>query len=114
MSILTFSSLGTLMNIHHKAIDSIPSQLRPLLAPADDHLCNPFSDVRVAITGGTSGLGLSLVRELLDRGAKVAFVARDRGGVERVEHGYPDSHGVVGDVSKKTDIHPIAIQVVGM
>src|SRR5229473_2574836 len=77
-------------------------------------LQNRFRGLRVAITGGTSGLGLALVRELLDRGARVAFVARDRGGVERVEHGYPDSHGVVGDVSKKTDIHPIAIQVVGM
>ena len=75
---------------------------------------NRFRGLRVAITGGTSGLGLALVRELLDRGARVAFVARGRDGVERVEHGYPDSHGIVGDVSKKSDIHPIAIQVVGM
>src|SRR6266852_9010472 len=73
-----------------------------------------LAGVRAAVTGGTSGLGLALVRELLDRGARVAFVARDRGGVERVEHGYPDSHGIVGDVSKKADIHPIAIQVMGM
>jgi len=70
--------------------------------------------LRAAITGGTSGLGLALVRELLDRGARVAFVARGRDGVERVEHRYPGSHGIVGDVSKKSDIHPIAIQVTGM
>ncbi len=70
--------------------------------------------MRAAITGGTSGLGLALVRELLDRGARVAFVARGRDGVERVELRYPGSHGIVGDVSKKSDIHPIAIQVVGM
>jgi NAD(P)-dependent dehydrogenase (short-subunit alcohol dehydrogenase family) len=31
---------------------------------------------RVLITGGTSGLGLALVRELTARGASVAFVAR--------------------------------------
>ena len=35
-----------------------------------------FKGLRVAITGGTSGLGLALVRELTGRGARVAFVAR--------------------------------------
>ena len=33
--------------------------------------------MRVAITGGTSGLGLALVREFKARGCVVAFVARD-------------------------------------
>src|SRR5262245_25057892 len=42
----------------------------------------PFAGLRVAVTGGTSGLGLALVRELVDRGARVAFVARDAGRVE--------------------------------
>jgi NAD(P)-dependent dehydrogenase (short-subunit alcohol dehydrogenase family) len=37
-----------------------------------------LTDLRVAVTGGTTGLGLALVRELLGRGATVAFVARDR------------------------------------
>jgi NAD(P)-dependent dehydrogenase (short-subunit alcohol dehydrogenase family) len=68
----------------------------------------------VAITGGTSGLGLALVRELLAQGADVAFVARGRDGIERVERGHAGAHGIVGDISKKTDIHPIAIQVMGM
>jgi len=75
---------------------------------------NRFRGLRVAITGGTSGLGLALVRELLDRGARVAFVARGRDGIERVERGHAGAHGIVGDISKKTDIHPIAIQVTGM
>jgi NAD(P)-dependent dehydrogenase (short-subunit alcohol dehydrogenase family) len=65
---------------------------------------NPFAGLRVAITGGTSGLGLALVRELLNRQAWVAFVARKR---ESVEHAY----GVVGDVSKKEDIHVISVQI---
>ena len=39
---------------------------------------------RVLITGGTSGLGLALVRELTARGAHVAFVART---AERVRGG---------------------------
>ena len=40
--------------------------------------------LRVAITGGTSGLGLALVREFRRRGARVAFVARTRERVEQV------------------------------
>jgi NAD(P)-dependent dehydrogenase (short-subunit alcohol dehydrogenase family) len=75
---------------------------------------NEFRGLRVAITGGTSGLGLALVRDLLGRGAHVAFVARRRDGVERTVHELPGVHGIVGDVSKKDDIHPIAIQILGV
>ncbi len=72
-----------------------------------------FNDVRIAITGGTSGLGLALVRELSSRGAKIAFVARKRDGVERVIQELPASTGIVGDVSLKLHIHPIALQILG-
>src|SRR5205085_6888038 len=51
--------------------------------------------------------------ELLGRGAQVAFVARTAGRVEQVAREHPGAHGVVGDVSAKDDIHPIAVQVVG-
>jgi NAD(P)-dependent dehydrogenase (short-subunit alcohol dehydrogenase family) len=71
-----------------------------------------FVNLRVAITGGTSGLGLALVRELLGRGARVAFVARSGERVESVAREH-DAHGIVGDVSKKDDIYPIAMQIVG-
>ncbi len=71
----------------------------------------PLSKLRVAVTGGTSGLGLALVREFLARGAEVAFVARHREGVERVVREQKGAHGIVGDVSRKGDIHPIAIQI---
>ena len=74
---------------------------------------NPFSGARVAITGGTSGLGLALVRELMSRGARVAFVARTRERVEQVAQENPGAHGIVGDVSAKNDIHPMAIQITG-
>src|SRR5687767_1332919 len=69
--------------------------------------------LRVAITGGTSGLGLALVRELSDRGARVAFVGRHRDAVARVAREQPGATGIAGDVSRKDDIHPIAIQVLG-
>lgn len=101
------------MTIHHKAPNSISSPFTSPLGPGDDHPFNPFSRSRVAITGGTSGLGLSLVRELLNRGAKVAFVARSRDKVNRVVQEKSDAHGIVGDLSRKEDIYPIAMQIVG-
>src|SRR5215470_11585208 len=79
------------------------------------HTASPgrLSGLRVAVTGGTSGLGLALVRELLRRGARVAFVARTPGRVAQVAHDHAGAHGIVGDVSVKDDIHPIAVQIVG-
>jgi NAD(P)-dependent dehydrogenase (short-subunit alcohol dehydrogenase family) len=69
-----------------------------------------MNELRVAITGGTSGLGLALLREFGRRGARVAFVARTARTVQRVaeEHRV---HGIVGDVARKEDIHPIALQI---
>ena len=43
---------------------------------------NDLDGLRVAVTGGTSGLGLALVRLLVSRGAHVAFVARTAPAVE--------------------------------
>jgi len=66
---------------------------------------------RIAVTGGTSGLGLALVRELVRRGARVAFVARHRERVDEVAREHPGTHGIVGDVARREDIHPIALQI---
>jgi len=71
----------------------------------------PWHRQRVAITGGTSGLGLALVRALHARGAHVAFVARDAGRVARIATSLPGTHGIVGDVARKTDTHRIALQI---
>ena len=59
-----------------------------------------FKGLRVAITGGTSGLGLALVQALQRRGAQVAWVAR-----------HAEAPGIAGDVSRKEDIHPIALRI---
>jgi NAD(P)-dependent dehydrogenase (short-subunit alcohol dehydrogenase family) len=72
-----------------------------------------WKGARVAITGGTSGLGLALVGHMLDRGAKVVFVARNRDGVDRVARERTGARGITGDVSQKDDIYPIAIQILG-
>src|SRR3954466_6680980 len=71
------------------------------------------SGLRVAVTGGTSGLGLALVRELHRRGARVAFVARGRERVERIARELPGAHAIVGDIAAKDDIYPIALQMLG-
>jgi NAD(P)-dependent dehydrogenase (short-subunit alcohol dehydrogenase family) len=74
---------------------------------------NPFANVRIAITGGTSGLGLALVPHLHQEGARVAFVARHRERVDEVAREHPGTHGIVADVSMKDDIYPMALQILG-
>jgi NAD(P)-dependent dehydrogenase (short-subunit alcohol dehydrogenase family) len=68
--------------------------------------------LRVAVTGGTSGLGLALVRRLAAQGARVAFVARSAPAVERIAK-ETGAHGIVGDIGRKDDIYPIALQITG-
>ncbi|MGY4827212.1 SDR family NAD(P)-dependent oxidoreductase [Sphaerotilaceae bacterium SBD11-9] len=68
-------------------------------------------DLRVAITGGSSGLGLALLKQLHAAGAHVAFVARHAPRVAEVARAHPGVHGLVGDVSKKDDIYPLALQI---
>jgi len=96
--------------------DQVLENLQPRRAPmvgSPKPLARSFAGSRVAITGGTAGLGLALVRELLGRGADVAFVARKPDGVVRVTQEFGRPHGVIGDVSSKEDIHRIALQVLG-
>ena len=72
-----------------------------------------FANVRIAVTGGTSGLGLALVHLLHEQGARVAFVARHRVRVDEVARAHTGTHGIVADVSVKDDIYPMALQILG-
>ncbi len=67
--------------------------------------------LRVAVTGGTSGLGLALLEALRDRGADVAFVARQAQRVAEVAREHPGAHGIAGDVSRKHETYPIALRL---
>lgn len=69
-----------------------------------------INGLRVAVTGGTSGLGLAIVELLAAEGADVAFVARTAPDVERVA-AETGAVGIVGDVGHKDDIYPIALQI---
>jgi NAD(P)-dependent dehydrogenase (short-subunit alcohol dehydrogenase family) len=72
---------------------------------------HPLKNLRVAVTGGTSGLGLALVRALHAGGAQVAFVARDLERVARTAASLPGTHGIAGDVSRKDETHRIALRI---
>jgi len=69
--------------------------------------------LRILVTGGTSGLGRALVRDLRMRGARVAFVARTPERVEQVAAEEPGTLGIVGDVADKDAIHGLALQALG-
>ncbi len=68
---------------------------------------------RIAVTGGTSGLGRALVRELRARDAHVAFVARDEERIAREAREAPGTLGLAGDVTDKGPIHSVALQLLG-
>src|SRR5260370_7472401 len=51
-----------------------------------------FRGLRVAITGGTSGLGLALVGELLAREAQLPFVAPALEGLKPLPPQHPTPH----------------------
>src|SRR5438105_7885002 len=70
-----------------------------------------FNGLRVAVTGGTSGLGLALVDALHAAGAQVAFIARDAHRVSAVALRRPGAHGIAGDVARQDAIHPLALQI---
>ena len=74
---------------------------------------HPSSGIRIAITGGTSGLGRALVREWRARAAPVAFVARGSEGIRHVVAEFPGTFGIAGDVSRKDAIYPMATQILG-
>jgi NAD(P)-dependent dehydrogenase (short-subunit alcohol dehydrogenase family) len=74
---------------------------------------DPLAGRRMFVTGGTSGLGLALVRGAHARGARVGFVARTPSQVEALARELPGAVGIVGDVADKTAIHRIALQLTG-
>src|SRR3954454_21711701 len=108
---MTLEQMSVIGREDHVADGSDPRQTWAGGGPPS--LSQPFTGLRIAITGGTAGLGLALVRELLGRGADVAFVARKPDGVLRVAQEFGLPHGVIGDVSRKEDIHRIALQILG-
>ncbi len=80
-------------------------------SPTEAPSPRPLEGLRVAVTGGTSGLGLALVETLSARGADVAFVARNGKRVDEVARENSGSHGFRGDISSKHETHPLALGI---
>jgi NAD(P)-dependent dehydrogenase (short-subunit alcohol dehydrogenase family) len=70
-----------------------------------------LAGLRVAVTGGTSGLGLALVEALHERGAGVAFLARGAERVEQVAARLAGTHGIAADVASAEETLAIALRV---
>ena len=69
-----------------------------------------FDDQVAVITGGASGVGLSLARQLLAAGAKVAIVDRDGAGLDRAQQTLGRKHllALQADVAIEADVQRYA------
>lgn len=73
-----------------------------------------FSGKVAVVTGGASGIGRSLVKELLAAGAKVVIADVEQKALDRVQQEFADSGeimGVVTDVSRPDSCEALAEQV---
>ncbi|MBI5197280.1 MAG: SDR family NAD(P)-dependent oxidoreductase, partial [Nitrospirae bacterium] len=67
-----------------------------------------LKDQAALVTGGSSGIGLAVVKTLLDRGMKVSFCGRDKKKLKKAEKEMQGHQGrfmaSAADVSKKQEI----------
>jgi uncharacterized oxidoreductase len=63
---------------------------------------------RVLVTGGTSGIGLALVDELLRARADVLVCGRDRGRLEALGATHPAVRATVADIGSRADVVRLA------
>lgn len=91
---------------------------RPPLAPAPGlfgPLNPPFDDYRgrrVWVIGASYGIGAAIVRELLERGARVALSARSRDLLQTVAAGHRDTLIAPLDVTDPASVHAAADAIV--
>ena len=65
----------------------------------------------VLITGGTSGIGLELAKQLLARSATVLVTGRDQAKLDRAKAELPKLHVIQSDVSRPADIDALHAKV---
>lgn len=70
---------------------------------AREDAAGPLDGQVVLLTGGGSGLGRAIVTRFAAEGARVAFLERDEGKVQKVSGAVPDTLGIVGDIRNPED-----------
>lgn len=71
-----------------------------------------LKNATVLITGGSSGIGFELARQLLTRGNKVIVTGRNRPGLDKAKQEEPRLHTLLCDVSNVESIAVLYRQVV--
>jgi uncharacterized oxidoreductase len=71
-----------------------------------------FTNKTVLITGGTSGIGFEMARQLLKRGNVVIVTGRDRGRLDAASRALPGLHAFESDVSNPRAIAQLYRDVV--
>ena len=70
-----------------------------------------LKDSTILITGGTSGIGLELVKQLTKEGAHLIITGRNADALKETKRQYPEVHIFQSDVSKPEDIERLYQQV---
>lgn len=66
----------------------------------------------ILITGGTSGIGQELARQLLQRGNTVIVTGRDQARLDQTSAALPGVHTLLSDASDRTDVQRLHEEVV--
>lgn len=67
----------------------------------------------ILITGGTSGIGLELTKQLLERGNTLIVTGRDTKKLDEAKKRFPAIHTIASDVSRPADIDKLVAEVTG-
>jgi len=66
----------------------------------------------VLITGGTSGIGLELVKQLTEQGATILLTGRHADTLKKTKESFPNVHTFQSDVSNTSDIEQLHMDVI--
>jgi uncharacterized oxidoreductase len=72
-----------------------------------------LKDKTILITGGSSGIGLELARQLLERGNTVLITGRDEQKLNAAKRMLPSVHTFRSDVSSPVAIEALSISILG-